>query len=603
MGFESRLTLIKERDQVRAGVVNTPLRSLDNNVRYLLDLINAASVGSTLYLRRVTVEAEAKVGMAVYYSEANARFERAMAQADVDATTGAVLTTDSSHVWGVVKEKINSTLADVLVHGYETLDIGQAVDGAVAAGTYYLSGTNPGKLVRQRPPVSVAVLRATGDGKVLVNPQWLDALDRHQHYRFELVCAPAGRHETPSPGDHHQVEGDADYAGWLPADHFAGKAPAGARFGYNLDMHPALKNAWPPLPLNMAELVWNKGADASVGGTTVPLGPAGLAVVDHNGIWWMSDCYGDVPWPVQYESHVSESSSSSASTGECPRALSMSLVLWFSKATFLTEDAAVLSLYSADRKLQVVCRGTDTPATSGNLELKLNLDFSAEGNTDGYSVLKSFDAETSRFRAGNVCEGVYALSSNVQLTGDVRAKRVPGDSSSEDLFQGKVGISVTNEADVELDVTQVRLSGAEQSFFQDTMYFGFVPAEENEYRAKVQVPLGLTTPSPQMKLVFHVFGRAAGTLPQLTVTARRIPRPADGLDEPQALPTSDDEFAVAIDTTGTLTSTNQYVEAESQPFDVEAGDTVFFTVRRESTDSYNAEVGILRHAAVVESGA
>jgi hypothetical protein len=47
----------------------------------------------------------------------------------------------------------------------------------------------------------------------------------------------------------------------------------------------------------------------------------GLVVLDANGIWWLSDCHNDAPWPATYDSAVSEPPLSEG-YAECPRQLS-----------------------------------------------------------------------------------------------------------------------------------------------------------------------------------------------------------------------------------------------------------------------------------------
>jgi hypothetical protein len=604
MPFNRFQRLLQSGDAVRAGTINQPLRTTAQNVAYLYELLQAAALGSTVYAYDQTVEAEAVLGMAVYYNEANARFERGLATAETNAD-GTVTTNASARVWGVVGYKTNATLADVLLFGLDAVDVTAATDdGTQAAGTYYLSAVTAGKLTRTKPPVAVAVLRATGDGKVFVMPQFVDYLDRHTHYRFALTCLPAGDTTPPSPGDRHVIsEADSDQPGWLPVTHplLADKAPAGAVFGYNLDAHPALKNAWPTVPVGNVYVEWDRGTDQDVGGTGVPLGNTGLVVVDRNGIWWMSDCYGDVPWPTDLDTSVSESLSESLAPPECPRNLYMRMSLYYTRVNFATDGTAVLSLRSGDGRIRVRCVGTETPGVTGHLELSLNLNLTVTDAATGYLALKSFDPDTSVFTRGPVVEGLYTESDQVVLSGDVTRHVDPADEGSPRLHAGKVLVTVVPAETAELDVQLVRLDGAQEEFFRDCMYIGFAAGEQRAYRARLQVPDSLAIPTPRLKLRFQILGRAAGTLPALTVTAKRVPRPADGLTTPADLPDDTAEFAVTVNTEGVLDDAGQYVEAEAESFEVAAGDTVFFSVERADDDGYDAEVGVLRQTGVLFS--
>ncbi len=605
MSFENFLRLIKDQDPVQSGTVNRPLRDIDQNVRYLWEVIQAAGIGSTVYAHRQTVEPTLHQGMAVWLNPQTQRFEGGLAVTAVDNISGAVLTAGSAQVWGIIASKLSADLADILLFGLDVVDISGATDtGTMFTGVYYLSGASPGVLTLQKPPVSVAVLRAMPNGKVFVMPQFVDFLDRHVHYKFDLTCYPAGDTEEPAPGQRHVITaGDALLPGWLPASDpsFLGKAPPGAAFGYNLEAHPALKNAWPPIPFSNAYLEWNKGLDPSIGATGVPLGPLGLVQLDRYGIWWMSDCYGDVPWPLLTDSSTNSASFSDSVDVTCPRYLDMRLTLYFTKVTFATDATAVLSLHAKDKRIKVLCYGTDLPASTGHLELDLNLDLTVTDNEPGFLALKEFDGVHSLFKRGPVVEGVYALSGNVQLVGTPTRLLNPLDLASPQVHQGLVGISVNPAAQLELPVELVWMLGAEEQFYQHTMYLGFTPAELKSYRARVFVPADVGLTDLLLKLRFQILGRAAGALPQLVFTGRRVPRPGGPL-LPTALPTDSSEFAIVCDTTATLTGNNQYVEVESTPFAVAAGDTVFFTVQRLDTDAYAAEVGILRQAGILFSG-
>ncbi len=595
MAFEQFLQLVKNGEPVTAGVTNRAPAQIDRNVRYLWDLVQAANLGSTVYARKVTVEADAQKGMPVYYDQSAQQFKRALARVATDPGTGVVETAASSHVFGLVSYKHNATLADVLLYGYAELDLTAAVSGAVAAGLYYLSGVTAGRLVRQRPPVSVPVCRVAGD-KVFVNPQLVDFLDRHTHYRFRLECLPAGDVTPPVAGDRHVItDPDDSLPGWLPAGHavFDGKAPSGAKFGYNFTAHPALANAWPPLPVGQSHLEWSKGIDGDVGFTGVP---ADLCVVNKDGIWWMSDCYGDVPWPAFWDTTPGVGTSLTEIVGECPRDLYMELALWFTKVNFATDNTVVTSLRSLDKRLVVQC-GDGSAGVAGDLTIDLDLGLLVNPTAvRGATVLKTLEEGT--FRKGPVTEGVYRLTDNVTLVSDLpTVKRVPGDASSQDVYQGLVGISVAPESTLELPILLTRLDGASEEFYQDIMYLGLAAGEESGFRSKVVVPSTFGLPDPTLALRLVLIGRSAGTLPQLTVTARRVPRATT----PAALPLTGAEFSVTIITTQAVTA-NQYVEVTGTGFTVAPGDTVFFWVRREDDDAYAGEVGVIQQSGVLSGG-
>lgn len=601
MPFQRSIQLIRTGDPVAPGTDNPVFSTIIANVNYLYDLIQQASFGSTVIARQVTVESGAEVGHAVYFNALTSQFERGLATASTDPTTGAFVPGASAKIWGVVFEKTNTTLADVLLFGYAPLDLSAAINGDVEAGDYYLSSTAAGFLTAQRLPVAVPVLRADGAGNVFVFPAFIDFLDRHTHYRFALATQPAGDTSPPAINDPHVItNADSGAIGWLPADDpsFDGLAPSGAVFGYNLAAEPALQRAWPPLPLESATLEWNKGLDKSIAGTSVPIGPQGLVVLDRNGIWWMSDCYGDVPWPIDLDTTAPTSLSG---VGECPRDLYMELILWFMRPNFTTEATTVTSLRSNDSRLIVRCVD-NTAASTGDLEILLDLNFALDTDqtTRGGIVLKGLN-DTGRFTRGPVVEGIYAVSGNITLTNGSAFPLVnldPDDEDSPLLYRGPVGITVSPSETFTLPVQEVRLDGATLEDLDGVLYIGFLNGEQSSYRALFEVPTDLALTSPQMQIKLFILGAIAGSLPALEVTARIIPRPTDGLTTPMDLPDSGDEFSVTITTVATLTDTYQYVEATSDAFAIAPGDVVFFTVRR-LVDGYAGQVGILSQQALL----
>lgn len=592
------INFVRDGEPVSAGVANRPTHQLQQNINYVWEVLNASGLGSTIVIRKVTVDSAVRVGQPVYLSSSSHAFEQALAVVASGTVDGHVVAAESAQVWGIVLQKTSATLADILVSGYASVDLSEAVTGSVVAGVYYLSGTTPGKLITTRTPVTIPVLRSDGSGHVLVLPQFPDFIDRHVHYKFDLVCAPAGTYTPPSSGDPHVISvPDATLPGWLPAGHasFNAKAPRGAVFGYNLAAHTSLKNLWPPVPASEAYLELDRGTSASTGFMGVPLGETGACIVDRNGIWWMSDCYDDVPWPTQYGAPGFSISLSDPPDAECPRRTQMAARLWFSKPSFATDATVVTSLTSSDPRLVITCAPDGLPASVGALNIDLDLDFVATTGREGYQVLKEIDGNT--FKQGPVCEGIYSSSSSVSLASASKRRLVSGNSSSPWLYQGPVEISVVPAESREVEVQLIRLDGVEEQFYEDVTYLGFPAASETAIRCKLHVPSTSGFAAPVLSLRLRILGRAAGNLPSLTVTARRLARPSSGSSV--ALPLGASEFSVTISTTATLGSSNRYIEANSSSFAVADGDTVLFTVQRSSSDAYAGEVGIIQMTGIL----
>jgi len=595
--FQDIITLIQNGDPVNAGTINRALRQLDGNTKYVKQLLESALIGSTVFARSVVVETDALVGAPVYYNATNSRFERGLAATTLDSD-GELQTADSAQVWGVVFTKQNSTSADILLTGYAQLDLSAVVSGTVSAGIYYLSGTEPGTLVQQTPPVTVPILQYDGDGGVFVNPRLYDAFMDHKHYKFDLACRPSGDYTPPPLGDRHVITNpDTSIEGWLPADDaiFAGKAPYGAAFGYNLSASE-LNNLWPPVPIANAYIEWDKGELKDYMGMGIPLGSDGLAVIDANGIWWMSDCYSDVPWPVDY-SNAPISSSSSYSL-ECPRNLQMKLTLWFARMSFMTSGNVVTSLRVAEDStgfLSLVCVQSGDAATTGDLEISFNSNYTVDTATDttGHIVFK--DLVNSQFKRGPVVDGITTSSSNVYLT-----------SSDVDsgVYRGTVNIAlITSALGGELPVELVRLNGVTEENYEDVLGLGFPVGRNSEYRARFEVPAaldGVTSLTMAIRLKFLAL--ASGSLPNFTVSYRRVARPNPPATH-TPLPTTDTALVLSMAAAQAPTPMvkDDYLEVSTATFTVAPGDTVLFTVTRNGLggDGFAGDVHMIDQRPVI----
>jgi hypothetical protein len=456
-------------------------------------------------------------------------------------------------------------------------------------------------LTQQRPPVAVPVLYWDGN-YAYVDPSLSEFLESHVHIRLRLYTQTAG--ENVIVDGHHQILfPNPLLPGWLPANHptFAGMAPVGASFGYNLKQHPQLYNLWPPQPLPSAVMFLDKGED-HVGGTLIPQGANGLVVFNVAGIWWMSDCPGDVPWPSDLGpfSPFSEISVNSSTGAECPRIEEMQLWLSFTEMLFATDKSVVTSCQPVPDSPIKIMDAAGNPSKVGSLYFDLALDFLTDDTiNDGYKVFKSIEGQT--FKAGYVTEGLVA-GANVVMTAD--QETIVGTGADQHvLYQGKVTISTTTGLIAwELDPSDARLNGAKQRYLDaiGVMYLGLSASIPTGIRYQFEVPLGGIPGSTVMTLRVVIYGPVSGTLPALTLTYKRLPKPTPGtplnIGDPTENPVTFDSASVAV-------GTAQYVEVDSDPFPVAGGDTVLVSINRAGTDGYSGEVGIIRVTGVLSQGA
>jgi hypothetical protein len=589
--FRRRIRAIRDGEPVSAGVANRPDFDLQCNLNYLLDLFDDVVGGQGAIRHRATLDPDCLPGYAVYWDAAMQRFAPALAAVSDDPLTGDLILAPSTDAVGIVLFKENSTLGDVLLSGYGTVDLALALQdaGPVVPGRYYLSTRMPGTLTRQRPALSVSVLVADGAGGIYVQPTLRNFLEDHVHYEFRLHAVPAG-----SNGGTTVTDPDPTKVGWLPADHvsFAGNAPVGAAYGYNLKADTPLLRVWPPIPLSSANIFWDKG-QGHVGATVIPRGPGGLVVIDGAGIWWMSNVAGDVPWPSAAPPEVFVPPND-PSGPENPRLEEMQIILTFTRMLFATSKSVVTSIRPAEDSPLFFLDCDGNPASTGDLQAGINLDFVDDPDlVDGGIAFKRLEGST--FRKGWMVEGLRA-GLNCRLGSDHVQVRGTG-SGAYDVYQGVVTVdALIGQAEQGVEPEIERLADAQQRYYQDIPYIGFGAGRRSGLRYVFDLPVVGLPSVPLFKMRLRLLGRAAGSLPALTMTYRRLPRPAGA-----AVPLPDDsaEQSLLFPSSGVTVGGNTYVEIESDTFAVVPGDVVVVLLLRSASDGYTAEIGVLRSDGVI----
>lgn len=594
--FLNEIQHVEDGEPVDAGATSRPTQQLEQNLRALKDLVELSLLGQVIVAHELAIDPTLQPGQIVYWNAENARCEAALASTVFDSTLQTLVGTPMSEVLGVLWTKLGATTADIVLGGWIKLDITNALDGAdLVAGRYFLSGQTPGMLVRSRASLSVPVLYATGDGYVFIAPQWRQWAEDHQHFRIPLYCNPAGDYSPPVVNHRHTITNpDPDIPGWLPADHaiFDGKAPPNAVFGYNIKLHPELNRLWPPFPPEAGTLIWDKGEDET-GGTEVPLGHNGLAILDRHGIWWLSNCYGDVPWPPNFyfdDGSTDDGFSESVSTEvECPRALEMKLTIYFNRALYDASKTMVTSLRAAPNSIIRVYGCDNLPASTGDLivdaVLALAID---ETNQSGHLVLKTI--VDNKFKQGPVVEGIIRTSDDLIIT-----STHPQTIGDDIVHQGIISIGIAADPiDRELPPILTRLSDTKERYESGIAYIGFPTNFKSSILRVFQVPPDGIASGTKIEIRVTLLGTATGALPDLTMGYRRIPR---GTGTPQVLPTTD--TALTLGALPSLSVGSKYVEAKTEQFTIAAGDTLQLVITREASDGYAGEIGIIRTAAVL----
>jgi hypothetical protein len=447
------------------------------------------------------------------------------------------------------------------------VSISLATGASPATGLWYLSHLEAGKLTRNRPPFAVPAVTLSSDTKYWITPQGGDP-HAHQHLVFVLNPEPAGE---ASGSPYTFSEEWPDFPGWLPADSevFADKTvPEGAAFGYNIAADGDLSQIWPPNPVSTAKIFFN-------GSLVRPE----QCIIDNDGIWWMTNCTDNVPFGQRLSDCAGDA------IGCPPNFCGEHVELHIANLSGLTADAYVTQLL-AESPVKVVNCSTGLAATRGHL--KVLLEALVESTLASGSVMPAFALtdvnRTTKYLAPTV-SGVRA-SGNAAATGT-------GDAYTDDegnVWQtGGVLIHVDDTGDSrEGSVELAQLTGVGHASVSGNLYYVMPPAKTSAIRGRIALPT-LSFPSPAtMYLTFWIVGDAAGALPQLTLSYRRITKSTTIT----ALGTSDTSLA-NIDPAATVVSAPSYITKNSATFAVAAGDIVLFELGRGSGDGYAGNVGIL----------
>lgn len=283
---------------VAASTDNGPISDLTNRTDWLKAQLAALDAGTQLVLREQTAESGLIPGTPVYLDKVTNTFKAA--KVSIDGTT---LLAGASTFWQGMILTISGTTADILLFGQmslTTLAWAPVFDnGIFADGEIYLSGTTAGKITTNPTTSAIYLGQMRSSGEFILRATDPNAFLDHVHYQRELVGDPAGTVVDPAFGAAQTISApNATLQGWLPANatYFPGyvtgvQIPTGAVFGYNIQQtsESALRQIFPMLPSNNAQF--------SQDGVILS---QDKIVVNEYGIWWMTNTYGNVPWPVDY---------------------------------------------------------------------------------------------------------------------------------------------------------------------------------------------------------------------------------------------------------------------------------------------------------------
>jgi len=645
--FASRVDHVQPGSRVTAANTSQSTRQLESRTNYLREVIRSIEAGNLIAIRDQPLDVDTVVGNAVYWDTTESRYSKALASAHNDPASGQFVTAEEANVVGIVVAKPGPTTGTVALLGVVRLTqatLENMIVGEIVPGRYYLSGVEAGKLVRQRPAVTVAVVYVHGptdvceEGiQVYINPCMKDFLEDHVHLQFNLAPFPAGDHTPPAIDTCHEITNpDVDQPGWLPADHesFQGKAPTGAVFGYNLSAHPELSRAWPPIPVESSILeLLQEEQQLTDGFHGLERVPSEYVKLDKNGIWWCTCCFGKVPWPTDFNSAdpteywdwtgdghrpttditlPSMSLGSSATVEpDCNIVARTKLVLSFTKMTFATNKTVVTSIQPFNGAPIEFLNCDGNPTRTGDLHVRLAIEaLIRQQNTRGGVVLKGIVDSSLGFNTGWVTEGLIAGSDAVLLNGSNQVLLNPDEplsASNPRVHQGLVTVNVQlDPVERELNPQVVKLGDALEREYRGVTYLSFPNGRDSGIRMRYNVPPGGLSTNPRMKIRAQLFGRSAGPFSDITMSYYRIQRPA--AETPFPIIEGDTTIGFDIvgpstdsDGAGTVLPADNVIEVESDLFVVAPGDTIFVELIRlaDAAPLYQNDIGLIRIGGII----
>ncbi len=569
--------------------------STDQKLNQLLSMVKAQQVQGQVVLPREAVSSATAVGDAVYWNTTTQRWEPAIASVAPGTTS---LPSTESDVMGVVSKKYGPLAGDIVVLGLWAPDSMPVQINDGSPGRYYLSPTTAGGWTTIRPnvarPIGFVLRGPTAcDSKPLLflAPLSSDWQNDHTHLEFQLTALPAGGHNPPDlPDPHVIISPNASLPGWLPANHaiFGGNAPAGAKFGYNLSQHAALNAVWPPQPL--AAVILEQTSDYE---PTRLLGrvPSEYVQFDANGIWWMTDAHGHVPWPTNYDTVAPDADYAVFTTPGAPP-VGMHLSLSLLRLSLTTQQNLVSSLRPGPGSPITVRNPAGHDAVTGDLLLGLDLNLVVgDDDTEGHLVVKNFDE--GEFNVGPVAEGLLTDSSGITLSGTAQ-RTLPGDVI---LHMGRVTVGLTgDQANRELFPHITAVGDAVERVRFDMPYLSMPTSRKSQLLFRMHVPAaGLGIGQLKMRFRAVLFGTLNGTLDELDCYIRRLPRPTDPVGI-NGTPVSLPGFVTAVAVTA-----DNAIELQSELFDIAHGDTVIVVVTRNAGGAYAGEIGFVRTCGIVST--
>lgn len=547
---KQNITYINNNDPVSASVTNKPLSQLNRKTDRLQDQFEATEAGNTLIYRDIPCLETVQVGMPVYWDGEAQLCKPAYISAELNETTNEYQTGKPADCIGLVYKKSSAYSADLLISGLVDFpELSNYLDGGT--GRFYL-GATPGSLSLtpnvQAFPLGVA-LGTLGPCdtayRVYLNPCYTNNVLAHQHYSVDLKAA---------------------YWGEVAED-----APEDASFSYNIEQDEELAKLWPPIPVSAvsATIDWD---EAYVGGRDQTINKTNsLIQIDDRGIYWV----GSQDIATLYSNP------------------DFRITIHFSKVQYSNRNSFVTSLQPDTKQpLKFVnCKGQE--ASSGELYAQFTLNQDIVESTD-------YNGKTLQEFTEDWKSKIVPAVNGICVQGNAIAQGTTEDENSfqyndKTYYTGAVTLDISPYApDTELAPQIIKVGAAQEREAYGFTYLGLPAGRASSLKLKFEIPANYSTGSINFKLRMQCIAAIDGPYATASIEYYKVARATTAINIGN-LP----KHIISGNFPSESVEAATIFEVESDPFIVNAGDTVIVVISRSGGSDYNADLAIARITGIM----
>lgn len=191
----------RDREPVDQKTTARSIDALTKRTEYLRQRLEEFSAqNGKIVIQNAKTDSQVGVGDWVYFDDSADRYRKAIAEGELDQSTGTYVATKRSFVVGVCIDKESSQIGTILSFGW----VGDLADYSIdpenmledligeefTPGRYYLSRKTPGKMTKT-PGSPLVQLGFFTEDFAFISPIQKDIFESHFHYEFPLASKPS----------------------------------------------------------------------------------------------------------------------------------------------------------------------------------------------------------------------------------------------------------------------------------------------------------------------------------------------------------------------------------------------------------------------------